>query len=95
MSKTNVFISAIIGSFIGALLGVLFAPEKGEKTRETIAKKSDEYAESVRAEFDELIKNLKERFDSVVGEEDLLEKGNKKATNLKNKAEELKDEASS
>lgn len=78
--------SVIIGSFIGALFGVLFAPEKGEKTRKQISKKSDEYADVVKSEFDDFVKNMRNKYESALNDtEELINKG-------KTKADELKDE---
>ena len=43
MGKTeNSLLSLLAGIAVGALAGVLLAPDKGEKTREKIAKKSSD-----------------------------------------------------
>ena len=86
MSKLNMLISVIIGSFVGALLGVLFAPDKGEKTRKQISKKSDEYIDVVKSEFDDFVKNMQKKYESALHDtEEVINKG-------RAKAEELKDE---
>jgi len=85
MSKSNIFLSVIIGSFIGALFGVLFAPDKGEKTRKQIAQKSDEYSDLVKTEFDDFVKTMRKKYDNALEEtEELISKGKTKADDLKN-----------
>jgi len=48
MSKINVAIGAVAGVAAGALVGVLFAPDKGTETRKKISTKSRETADSVK-----------------------------------------------
>ncbi len=85
MSKLNMLTSVVIGSFIGALLGVLFAPDKGEKTRKQISKKGDEYADVVKSEFDDFVKNMQKRYEEALHDtEDLISKGKSKADELRN-----------
>lgn len=38
MKPLNVFLAVVGGALVGAAVGLLFAPEKGEKTRDNIAK---------------------------------------------------------
>ncbi len=85
MSKGNILISVIIGSFIGALLGVLFAPDKGEKTRKQIVKKSDEYSDLVKTEFDDFAKTMRKKYQTALDDtEQIISKGKAKADELRN-----------
>lgn len=63
MSRLNILVSAIVGSFIGAVLGVLFAPDKGENTRKQLSEKGDEYAEVFKSEMDEFLKKVQSKYD--------------------------------
>ncbi|MFA5971055.1 MAG: YtxH domain-containing protein [Lentimicrobiaceae bacterium] len=62
MSKVNVVIGALAGVAVGALLGVLFAPDSGPETRKKIAKKSKGSAESLKNKFNEFVDNIAEHF---------------------------------
>ncbi len=90
MSKTNILISVIVGSFIGALLGVLFAPDKGEKTRKQIAQKSDEYSDLVKSEFDDFVKTMRKKYQSALDDtEEIISKGKARADELKNEVKKV------
>ncbi len=41
MSSGKVFLGILAGAAAGALAGILFAPEKGSKTRKKIVKKGE------------------------------------------------------
>lgn len=65
MSKVNVVIGALAGVAVGALLGVLFAPDKGTETRKKISKKSKDTSESLKNKFNEFVDNISEHFEKV------------------------------
>jgi gas vesicle protein len=65
MSKVNVVIGALAGVAVGALLGVLFAPDKGTETRKKIATKSKESADALKDKFNEFVDNITEQFQKV------------------------------
>ena len=69
MSKVNVVIGALAGVAVGALLGVLFAPEKGTETRKKIAKKSKDTKDSLKHKIDEFVENISEHFEKAKKEE--------------------------
>lgn len=51
--------AVLIGAAIGGILGVLFAPDKGSKTREKIMDKGHDLTDSVKEKFNSLISDLK------------------------------------
>jgi gas vesicle protein len=55
------FSGVLFGAAVGFLLGVLFAPAKGDETRKVIADKSKEVAEEVRTRTDEIVEKVKAR----------------------------------
>lgn len=65
MSTGKVFLGALVGLATGALLGVLFAPDKGEATRQRISKKSHDYVDEVKEKFDDVIDKMDEKIDSI------------------------------
>jgi len=84
MSKTsNSFFAFVIGAGVGAALGILFAPDAGNNTRDKLSFKLSKY----KKELEELIEDL------VVGKETHLNEakteGKKVITDAKNKAENL------
>lgn len=80
MSAGKVFLGLLAGVAAGALLGVLFAPDKGSVTRKKIVKKSEDYAEGLTEKFNEFIDTVSEKFDSVKEE---VEKVKSKAEGVK------------
>lgn len=65
MSKVNVVIGALAGVAVGALLGVLFAPDKGTETRKKISKKSKDTTDSLKHKFNEFVDNISEQFEKA------------------------------
>jgi len=60
MSKSgNTLLALVLGGAIGAAAGILYAPEKGEKTRKDLSKKA-------KKQQDKLAKQLKETRESLV-----------------------------
>ncbi len=51
--------AVLIGAAIGGILGVLFAPDKGSKTREKILDKGHDLSEAVKDKFNSLVSDLK------------------------------------
>ncbi len=83
MSSGKVVLGVLAGFAAGALLGVLFAPDKGLVTRKKIMKKGEEYADSLKEKFDEFLDNINEKFEifkeEIEKEQTKAEEGKKEA----------------
>jgi gas vesicle protein len=85
MSSGKVLLGVLAGLAAGALLGVLFAPDKGTVTRKKIIKKSEDYAEGLKAQLDEFIDDINKKGEEVKNE----------AEKVKSKAETIKKDVKS
>lgn len=83
MSSGKVLLGRLAGVAAGALLGVLFAPDKGSVTRKKITKKGEDFAEGLTEKFNEFADSVSEKFDDV----------KEKVGNMKSRAESVKSEA--
>lgn len=64
--KTNKVILGVIGGLAtGAILGVLFAPHSGKKTRKKIADKSKAIKDHAKEDFDKLIQKIDDKYKSI------------------------------
>ena len=65
MTTGKVVLGVLAGVAAGALLGILFAPEKGSGTRKSILKKKDEITDELKEKFDEFIESVSEKYEKV------------------------------
>ncbi len=60
MSNTSKVFAALLGGIaIGAVLGILFAPDKGSETRKKINDSFDDLAEKVKSTGQKIVSGLK------------------------------------
>jgi len=65
MNAGNVVIGVVAGLATGALLGVLFAPDKGYKTRKRIGRETEKITDDMTDKFQEFVDSITDRFDKV------------------------------
>ena len=78
MKPKHVLTGSVAGLAAGAILGILFAPDKGEKTRKKMMKKQEELKDNLKAKFESTKKDLA----------DLVENTKEKLTQKKNNVAE-------
>ena len=86
MKNGKVILGVLAGLATGAFLGILFAPDKGSKTRKKIVDKGNEYVGEVGEKLNHMVENVTERLHFARKEaEDAVEE-------VKEKARRIKDE---
>ena len=81
MSTGKVLLGVLAGVAAGALLGILFAPEKGSSTRKKILDKVDAYADDLEKKFNDFIESINRKYESV------MEDASDKVSGFKSKVE--------
>lgn len=82
MSIGKFFTGVAIGAAIGAIAGILLAPQSGEETRESIgtlakgvAKKTDKTVRDIQEKADSIVSDLQEKGDEIIGKiQDLIDR---------------------
>ena len=88
MSTGKVVLGTVAGLAIGAIAGILFAPEKGSTTRKQIMDKGDDYVDGLKSKYDEFCDSLSEKFKSTKDDaEELADKGKAKFDDAKKNVE--------
>lgn len=84
--KSNSLLAFLTGAATGAILGILYAPDKGENTRDRLSYQLDKY----RIKLDQLLKEFLEGKEMT--ENEAKKEGEKIVTDAKVKAERLLDD---
>ena len=88
MSTKKIITGVILGAAAGAILGVLFAPDKGSKTRKKIKDSSNEFADSVKTKANEFAGEMSEKFKSAKEDvSDIITKGKEKMQGFRKQAD--------
>lgn len=76
MKSSNVLLGVVGGLAAGAILGVLFAPDKGVNTRKKIAKKTSDLKDNVKSSFNDFLSSVEDQYHNIVSKtEDVVEEG--------------------
>jgi gas vesicle protein len=65
MKTGKVMLGVLAGVAAGALLGILFAPDKGSETRKKISKKSKDYTDAVKDKFNDFIEGVSGKMEKM------------------------------
>lgn len=60
------------GAVGGALLGILFSPEKGSRLRRNIKHKSEDYADELRDKFNDFVDSIPSSYKKVWRDAEML-----------------------
>jgi len=87
MSNSKAVLGFLAGAAIGAIAGILFAPDKGSSTRKRILKKGEDMGDSLKESFNEFVDSAKGLYSSAKEEgEEAIEKGKSKMNAMKQDA---------
>ena len=89
MSTGKVVLGVIAGAATGALIGILYAPERGAITRRSICLKGERGIDDLKDKFNDFIDTITDRFEKVKDDindlvdetKDKVEKDQKDITN--------------
>lgn len=84
MSSGKVLIGVLAGVALGAVAGILFAPDKGSSTRKKISEKKDKYVDELEEKFNGFVESITRKFETVKKEATIM------ADDVKVKAKEAK-----
>lgn len=87
MSTGKVLLGAIAGLATGAVLGILFAPDKGSVTRKKIMDQGNDYADNLKSKYKEFANSVTENLQNVKQEaQEFADKGRTKFNEMKKDA---------
>jgi gas vesicle protein len=90
MKSGKVLLGVLAGAAVGAIAGILFAPDKGSRTRRQIMDKSDNYAEGLKEKFEDMTTNLTKKYSNAMQEVDsLVSKGKNKYNQAMHEVDQL------
>lgn len=81
MKNTHIALGIVSGVALGAVLGILFAPDKGENTRKKITQKGNDFKNSIKDSTHTMTSSIGDKYDELISKaEKDIDKGN---SNLK------------
>lgn len=90
MNSSKLVFGVLGGVAAGALLGVLFAPEKGSKTRKQIMNKANNGADALKDKFDSLLESINQKYENIwQANEELISDGEARLDAVKKELKNL------
>ncbi len=66
MNTSKVLLGVLGGVAVGAIAGILLAPDKGSKTRKKIMDKGKGFADDVKGKFEELYVDVTDKYENLL-----------------------------
>lgn len=90
MNSGKLIVGILGGVAAGALLGVLFAPEEGSKTRKKIIDKANDGADTLKDKFDVLLESVNQKYENIwQAKEELISEGEAKLNAVKKELKKM------
>ena len=89
MSSSKILVGFLAGAAVGALAGILFAPDKGSNTRKKISSKTGDITDSVKNSFNDFIDGVKQTYSGA--KEEVEEFGQKAKAKMDGARNEVKN----
>lgn len=90
MSTTKVLLGVLGGVAAGALMGVLFAPTEGTKTRKKIATIANDGSDALKNKFDSVLDTINKKYENIWDKEkELIAQGEAKLNAIKKEFKNL------
>ncbi|MEP6746265.1 MAG: YtxH domain-containing protein [Bacteroidota bacterium] len=87
MANTKTLLGFLAGAAVGALAGILLAPDKGSETRKKISKKTNDLGDTLKGSFSDFVDGIKDSYANMKSEaEDVEEKGKARMNAMKHEA---------
>ena len=85
MKKSDVVVGILGGLAVGAILGILFAPDKGSNTRRKIAEKGTDLKDNIKGNFNDFVASIEDQYSNFTSNaEDVIEEGKSKLERMSN-----------
>lgn len=97
MKTGSVLLGIVGGLAAGAILGVLYAPDKGCNTRKKVADKSGDLKDKLKGSFNDLVSNVEDKYKDLASNvedkyKDLASKGSSMVDNATDNLEKMNKE---
>lgn len=88
MSNSKALLGFLAGAAVGALAGILFAPEKGSDTRKRISDKTGDASDSLKRSLNNFIDGIKHAYSGAKNDaEEMADKAKAKLSGAKHQVE--------